>query len=126
VHEVKLDGFIGLELHVRFDVEHMRGDVGRLAAYVHEHPDSESVRGNLDNPLYRTPAGWLTVQEDFMPFYPDTTFTDFVLFFPYDAFPVSDNYVDYVMNVEIADEDGDVIRSALSPVFSVLNPALEE
>jgi hypothetical protein len=111
---------------VRFDVTNMRGEVARLSAYVHEHPGGESVRSMIDNPLYRTPDGWLTVQEDFMPYYPDTTFTDFILFFPYDAFPTSDDYVDYVMNVEIADEDGDVIRSAFSPAFSVLNPGQAE
>lgn len=112
----------GLELHIKFELDSMRGEIARLAAYIHTDKDGESVECRIDDPEYMTGDGFLTSQTDFMPYYLDTIYHDFTLFFPYDAFPSSDDYVAYYINIEILDEDWDLINSYQSPVFEVFVP----
>ncbi len=121
-HNVKSGGYEGLEIHVRFEIDHMRSFMGRLAVYLHYASDGTPVECHVADPLYRTPAGNLTIQQNFVPYYTDTIFTDFALFIPYDAFPVSSDFVDYFANIEIMDEERKVIGSTTSPVFSVRRP----
>lgn len=121
-HEVEEDGVEGLYVHLDFQVDYMRGQIGRLAAYVHYDEDGNSVECGIDDPDYMTSDGNLTNQFDFMPYYPYTIYSDFTLFLPYEAFPRSDDYVAYYLNIEMLDEDWNFIGSSESPVFEVLVP----
>ncbi len=118
-HNVMSGGREGLEVHVVFDIDHMRTYTGRLCVFVHYEVDGEQVICAGDDPAYESPNGYLTIQEDFVPLYPTTTFTDFPLFIPYDAFPESDRYIDYYIDIEILDELWELIGTGTSPVFEL-------
>ncbi|MCX6645326.1 MAG: hypothetical protein NTY09_03060 [bacterium] len=118
-HEVNVDGQDGVMLHADFQVDNMRGEVARLAAFVHYDENDESVECQIDNPDYMTSDGYLTYQTDMMPLYPYTVYSDTTLFFPYDAFPESDDYIQLYMHVELLDADWNYIGAEDSPVFEV-------
>jgi len=122
VHNAESGSYNGLEIHVKLQIDNMRARQCRLAAYVHLDSNGESVYSNIDDPTFSTPSGYLTVQEEFVPIYPETIFNDFVLFIPYEAFPTSDDYVDYHANLEILDNDWNYLGSIQTPAFSVLRP----
>jgi len=121
-HNVKMGMHTGLEVHVRFQVDNLRSYPCRLAAFVHYIENDNPVECRMQDPLYRTPNGNITIQEDFMPYYTSTIFDDFDMFIPYEAFPPSDDYVDYYMIIEVMDADRLVIASLRSRVFSVRSP----
>ncbi len=121
-HEVSIDGSRGLSVHSEFQIDNMRTKSCRIAVYVHYADDTDPVMSQLDDPDFSTPSGLLTAQEDFMPIYTFTIFSDYPVFIPYDAFPISDDFVEYTASVEILDSDGDYIGSMETPVFSVLRP----
>jgi hypothetical protein len=121
-HNVNFGGYDGLEVHLKFQIDDYRANVGRVAAYLHYSHNDESVLCRVDDPSFATPSGFLTVQEDFTPIYPYTVFTDFSLFIPYAAFPISDDYIDYFANVEILDTEYNLLASGVTPVFSVMRP----
>ncbi len=121
-HNVKVGGFDGLRVHMKFQADNMRAQTCRIAAYFHYDNNSESVACGIDDPAYSTPTGNLTIQKDFIPIYPATIFSDFTMFIPYEAFPFSDDYIDYHVNIEVLDSGWKYIGSGQSPVFSVMRP----
>ncbi len=121
-HNVNVGGYDGLKVHAKFQTESLRAQVIRLAAYVHYAHNGEPVPCQVNDPSFATPSGFLTVQQNFVPIYPATIFSDFALFIPYSAFPVSADYIDYQINIELLDAGWEAIGGAQSPVFSVLRP----
>ena len=116
VYNLEMDG---LEIHIEFDVYDMRAETGRIAAFVHYDIDDKAVECMIDDNDWSTPDGNLTVQMDFVPLFPRTTFNDFALFIPYEAFPESREYIDYYVDIEILDGEWEFIVDASSPVFEV-------
>lgn len=121
-HEVIVDGRDGVMLHVDFQIDNMRGLIGRLAAYVHYDEDDEPVECMIDEPDYMTSDGYLTNQLDYMPPYPNTIYSDSTFFFPYEAFPSGNDYLEYYVHVEYLDEDWNYVGGMDSPVFEVYIP----
>jgi len=122
-HAVEVGGYDGILVHTKFQVDNLRASTCRIAGFVHYDNNNESVPSQLDDAAYRTPSGNLTIQRDFIPIYPSTLFSDMTLFIPYDAFPISDDFVDYNISLEILDSDWNYVHSDTSPVFSVRKPS---
>ena len=122
-HGIEVDGFKGIMVHANFQVDNLRAVTCRLAGFVHYSNSSESVQCQITDPLYLSPSGNLTIQRDFIPIYPSTLFSDMTVFIPYDAFPASDDFVDYYINLEVLDSDWNYVNSSKSPVFSVKKPS---
>jgi hypothetical protein len=122
VHNVKKDNMRGLEVHIDYQVDNMRTVPCRVAAFIHTEGDATPVECAMDDPKYRTSDGHLTVQEDFVPIYTNTSFSDVALFIPYDAFPVSDDFVSYYAVVQILDAGWHELGSTESVPFEVRRP----
>jgi hypothetical protein len=122
VHDVKKDGRTGLEAHVDFQVDNLRASLCRLAGFVHSNADGSQVSTPIEDPEYRTSEGFLTVQEEFVPVYTNTSFSDYSLFIPYDAFPVSADFVSYYVVVQVLDSDLKQLGSTNSVAFEVKRP----
>jgi hypothetical protein len=122
VHNVKKDGRTGLEAHVDFQVNNLRADLCRLAGFVHLNTDGSQVPTPLEDPAFRTPEGFLTVQSEFVPVYTYSSFADYPLFIPYDAFPVSADFAPYYMVVQVLDSEWKQLGSMNSVVFEVNRP----
>lgn len=94
VHNVSHGDNQGLEVHVDFQVDNMRTQTCRLAAFVHTELDGAPVKCQIDDPEYKTSDGYLTSQNLFVPLYLTADYPDMALFIPYDAFPPSVDFRD--------------------------------
>ena len=115
-------GYEGINVHVRFHASDMRTLAGRIGVYVHYMNSNAPVECYVQDAAYRTSEGSLTIQQDFMPLMTETTFTDFIFFIPYAAFPESHNFIEYYTTVQILDSSWMLMASHESGSFALRNP----
>ncbi len=78
-HNVMHDGVKCMAIHVKFEVDNMKGKTGRIAAYYYTESGTKLVDKNNS---YRTTAGNVSVGEDFTPSYDGSIWEDFVFYMP--------------------------------------------
>lgn len=72
----------GMRIHVKFNVNNMRGKKGKVCIYF-KYANGSELNGSIYQ--YITPNGKVTVQGEFVPNYDNTIFNDYSLFIPYEA-----------------------------------------
>lgn len=96
-HNVMYDGKKCMEIHVKFEVDNMKGKTGRVIAYF--YTDSGTALTDY-NSSYRTTNGKVSVGEDFTPSYDSSIWNDFVLYIPNSELHIT-NSGDYKFFVNI-------------------------
>lgn len=81
-HNVWEDGVNGMRIHVKFNVDNMKGLEGRLIAYFYNDDKSGTPLNDM-NGRYKTTDGKVSVGEDFVPTYDGSSWADFQIFMPY-------------------------------------------
>lgn len=81
-HNVFQNNQKGMRIHVKFNVNNMKGKTGRICAYFC-YSNGSPLKGN--NYTYMTPEKNVTVQTSFTPNYENCVYNDAVLFLPYSA-----------------------------------------
>lgn len=102
-HNVMYDGKKCMEIHVKFEVDNMKGKTGRVIAYF--YTDSGTALTDY-NSSYRTTNGKVSVGEDFTPSYDNSIWNDFVLYIPNSELHIT-NSGDYKFFVNIWSHNSD-------------------
>ena len=102
-HNVMYDGKKCMEIHVKFEVDNMKGKTGRVSAYF--YTDSGTALTDY-NSSYRTTSGKVSVGEDFTPSYDNSIWNDFVLYIPNSELHIT-NSGDYKFFVNIWSHNSD-------------------
>ena len=102
-HNVMYDGKKCMEIHVKFEVDNMKGKTGRVTAYF--YTDSGTALTDY-NSSYRTTSGKVSVGEDFTPSYDNSIWNDFVLYIPNSELHIT-NSGDYKFFVNIWSHNSD-------------------
>lgn len=78
---ISVDGKNGLNIHLRFNVNYLKGVRCQAVAYFYSEEGQALKDANNE---YKTPAGLVASQVDFTPGYDQATFDDLVISIPYD------------------------------------------
>ena len=119
VHNTVQDSRSSLQVRLSFEADNLRTEPCRVAVYIHNADDDSPVSCIIDDLRFRTRDGYLTVQDEFTPFYDVAKFSNYALFIPYAAFPVTEEYHKYWALVHILDHDLDKLASRHSEVFEL-------
>ena len=97
-HNVHENGLKGIRIHVKFNVNNMKGKTGQVAAYFY-FQEGKPLK-DLDR-NYRSSDGQVSVSEDFTPGYQGTLYNDFTMFIPYDQLHMNNGEYDLKFEVLI-------------------------
>lgn len=103
-HNVYEDGVKGMRIHVKFDVEGMKGRNGRVIAYF-RYKNGKALEDK--NNSYKTTSGKVCTFRNFSPSYDNSTYNDFTLFMPYDELHLGYGKTDVQFKVSIYDKEDD-------------------
>jgi len=78
---VSVDGKMGLEIHINFNINGFPGVLCQAVAYFYDE-NGQALKDS--NNEYKTPAGLVAAQTDFTPAYDQTSFEDLTIAIPYD------------------------------------------
>ena len=95
------DGVKGMRIHVKFEVDKLKGGKGSVNAYFH-YKNGNPLKDF--NEKYRTTNGKVSCGRHFQPGYVNTTYEDFKLFMPYRELHMKAGKYDLKFNVQIFDE----------------------
>ena len=79
-HNIVRDGNLGMNIHVKFEVNNMLNMTGLCAVYFYDKNKTPLMDTNGS---YCAANGQVAISEKYIPNYQNCTFNDFVLFFPY-------------------------------------------
>lgn len=85
-HGVTVNGKLGVQINVSFDIDNMKGRKGKVVAFFYDE-NLQSIKSTFAD--YRTTGGNLYSREWFTPKYDNTKFTDVHIFLPLETLPKS-------------------------------------
>ena len=88
-HNITKNGNSGMEIHVKFRVQGMLGEQGKIVVLFYDESENKLLltsRENGSDSSYRTQDGQLTVLDTFIPESGNAIYKDFILFIPYSEF----------------------------------------
>lgn len=102
-HNVIYDGKKCMKIHVKFEVDNMKGKTGRVSVYFYTSSGTPLTDYNSN---YRTTDGKVSCGEDFTPSYDGSIWEDFVLYIPNSELHIT-NAGDYKFFVNIWSHNSD-------------------
>jgi hypothetical protein len=84
VHNVKVNGQVGMRVHANFTVKYALDTPCQLIAYFY-YDDKENTPLEAGDPKYRTKNGKVSSSVNFTPGYDPAVYKDLQIFIPYDA-----------------------------------------
>jgi hypothetical protein len=84
VHNVKVNGQVGMRVHATFTVKYALDTPCQLIAYFY-YDDQENTPLEAGDPKYRTKNGKVSSSVNFTPGYDPAVYKDLQIFMPYDA-----------------------------------------
>lgn len=84
VHNVTVDGVVGMRVHAQFSVRYGKGVPSMLIAYFY-YDDAENTPLKSDSADYRDKKGNVSCHVNFTPGYDPADYADLQLFMPYEA-----------------------------------------
>lgn len=89
-HNVINNGEKGMNIHAKFNVSNLKNRTGEIYVFFYFSNGSIVNAANRNN-NYSTTKGYLKVDGEYTPNYDNSTFNDYILFFPYSEFSYFQN-----------------------------------
>lgn len=113
-HGVTVNGKLGVQINVSFDIDNMKGRKGKVVAFFHDE-NRQSIKSTFAD--YRTTGGTLYSREWFTPKYDNTKFTNVHIFLPLETLPKSSETKVIKYTVYLYDDKDKELDSTTSHSF---------
>jgi hypothetical protein len=107
-HNVYEYGEKGMRLHIKFDVDNLKGEDCQVIVYFY-YQSGKALKDFNDS--YCTYDGSVSVSDNFIPSYESSVYNDFKIFMPYDELHMGDGKHNLKCNVRLFAKSLDVFVS---------------